>query len=140
MLFELLVVSSGVTIALAAVRAGVPGPAELAALLCTWLVVCVQVLAMSMKWSVRSPYAVDLRSARATPAPPLVMVGYSAKLALATTLTGLVFQGLARVPEWRVSVAVAVPFLIFASLRLVRAHAAWVQPVTRSRVVATAAA
>ena len=45
-----------------------------------------------MRWSVRHPYAVDLRSARATPAPPVVMVGYSARLALTTTLTGLVFE------------------------------------------------
>ena len=28
------------------------------------------VVSASMRWSLRKPYAVDLRSARATPAPP----------------------------------------------------------------------
>ena len=68
-----------------------------------------------MRWSGARPYAVDLRSARATPAPPLVMVGYSARLALSTTLTGLVFSGLALVPAWRLSVLVAVPFLAWST-------------------------
>ena len=139
-LLEVLLVSSGVTVVLASLRAGVPSAPELSALLCTWVVVAVQVVALSMKWSVRNPYAVDLRSARATPAPPLVMVGYSARLALSTTVTGLIFSGLAAVPEWRVSVFFAVPFLVFAAIRLVRAHRAWVQPESRSRIIATTAA
>ena len=50
-----------------------------------------------MRWSARRPYAVDLRSARATPAPPGAMVSYSGKLAVTTTLTSLVFSGLAQV-------------------------------------------
>ena len=52
-----------------------------------------------MRWSIARPFAVDLRSARATPAPPVVMAGYSARLAVVTTMTGLVFSGLAELRD-----------------------------------------
>ena len=39
------------------------------------------------------------------------MVGYSARLAVCTTLTSLIFSGLARIPAWELSVFVALPFL-----------------------------
>ena len=68
---------------------------KLVALLCSTIVVVVQVVAAGMRWSIARPFAVDLRSARATPAPPVVMAGYSARLAVATTFTGLIFSGLA---------------------------------------------
>ena len=84
---EFLLVASAITLALASLRAGVPDPSELAALVCTWLVVTVQVVAAALRWSAQRPFAVDLRSARATPAPPVLMVGYSARLAVSTTLT-----------------------------------------------------
>lgn len=138
-LAEFLLAASAVTVLLAAVRAGIPSSAELTALLCTVVVVTVQVVGAAMRWSARRPYAVDLRSARATPAPPLAMVGYSTRLALSTTLTGLVFSGLARVPAWEVSVLVAVPFVCWSLSRLVRTRALWVEPVSRARVVMTVA-
>ena len=139
-LLELLLVSSAASLLLAALRAGTPTAAEATALLCTWLVVAFQVVSLSMRWSVKRPFAVDLRSARATPAPPLVMVGYSTRLALSTTITGLVFSGLATVSDWRASVLLAIPLLVFPVVRLVRARQAWAEPVERSRVVATVAA
>lgn len=138
-LAEFLLVASAVTVLLAAVRAGVPSPAELTALVCTVLVVTVQVVAAAMRWSARRPYAVDLRSARATPAPPLAMVGYSTRLAVSTTLTGLVFSGLARVPAWEVSALVAVPFVCWSLVRLLRARALWLDAPARARVVMTVA-
>ena len=92
-LMEFLLLSSGFTILLASLRAGVPSPQELAAILSTWLVVTMQVVSASMRWSAKRPFAVDLRSARATPAPPAVMVGYSSRLAVSTTLTSLIFSG-----------------------------------------------
>jgi hypothetical protein len=137
---EFLLIASAVTIALASVRAGVPAPAELTALLCTWLVVTVQVVAAGMRWSAQRPYAVDLRSARATPAPPAVMVGYSARLAVSTTLTGLVFSGLAHSSDWTLSILVAVPFLAWSLARLLRTRRAWLDPVHRARVVQAVAA
>lgn len=138
-LAEFLLAASALTLVLASLRAGLPDAAELTALLCTWLVVVLQVVSAALRWSLRSPFAVDLRSARATPAPPLTMVGYSAKLAVTTTLTSLVFSGLARVPVWQLSVLVALPFLAWSIVRLLHARDAWVEPVARARVVTTVA-
>jgi hypothetical protein len=138
-LMEFLVTASGITLALAVLRAGAPTPAELAALLCTWLVVILQVLSASMRWSLRSPYSVDLRSARATPAPPVAMVGYSTKLAASTTVTSLVFSGLAELDAWPLSVLVAAPFVAWSVLRLLAARDGWVEPASRARVVMTVA-
>jgi hypothetical protein len=138
-LTEFLMVASFVTVVLAGLRAGVPDPAELTALLCTWVVVVLQVVSSAMRWSSRRPFSVDLRSARATPAPPLVMVGYSTKLAVITTLTSLVFSGLARVPHPELSVLVAAPFVVWSLVRLLHARDTWTDPVQRARVVTTVA-
>lgn len=138
-LAEFLLAASLATVALAAVRAGMPDLAELVALVCTLVVVTVQVVAASLRWSAQHPFAVDLRSARATPAPPLSMVGYSTRLAISTTLTGLVFSGLAQVPAWQVSVLVAVPFVCWSTARLLRTYRRWLTPVDRARVITTVA-
>jgi hypothetical protein len=138
-LFEVLLVAGALTIVLAAFRAGRPTPAELLSVLLATVVVAAQVVATSLHWSVRSPYAVDLRSARATPAPPVVMAGYSARLALRTTLVGLVFSGTALASDWRVPVLVAVPMLCWSGYRLTRTAGDWAHPVIRARVVAVVA-
>lgn len=138
-LAEFLLVASLVTLLLAGLRAGVPTWGELTALLCTWLIVVLQVVSSAMRWSSKKPYAVDLRSARATPAPPASMVTYSAKLAVTTTLTSLVFSGLARVDQPALSVLVAAPFVLWSSIRMLHARDAWVDPVSRARVVTTVA-
>jgi hypothetical protein len=139
-LTEFLLVASFTTMVLAGLRAGVPTASELTALLCTWVVVVLQVVSAAMRWSSRRPFSVDLRSARATPAPPVVMVGYSTKLAVGTTLTSLVFSGLANLQAWEMSVLVATPFVSWSLIRLLHARDAWVEPVTRARVVTTVAA
>ena len=135
-LTEVLLLSTVATLAVAGVRAGAPTTAELVAVGCSTLVVVAQVVSASMRWSVRRPYAVDLRSARAAPAPPLVMVGYSVRLALATTVVGLLFSTLTAVAAgW--SVLLAVPFLLLSAVRLLRSARDWSRPPTRSRVLAT---
>jgi hypothetical protein len=139
-LAEFLLVASVITIVLASLRAGIPSAPELAALAATLLVVTVQVAAAGLRWSARRPFAVDLRSARATPAPPAVMVAYSTRLAISTTLTSLVFSGLARTPSWEISVVVAVPFLAWSTARLLRTAREWTDPVQRARVVVSVAA
>ena len=138
-LAEFLLAASLVTIALAAVRAGVPDVSELTALICTMVVVTVQVVAAALRWSAQHPFSVDLRSARATPAPPLSMVGYSTRLAISTTLTSLVFSGLSRVPDWQIPVLIAVPFLCWSLYRLTRTYRVWLDPVDRARIVTTVA-
>ena len=139
-LFEFLLIASLITIVLASLRAGVPSAPELAALLATLVVVTVQVAAAGLRWSARRPFPVDLRSARATPAPPVVMVAYSTRLAVSTTLTSLVFSGLARTPSWEISVVMAVPFLAWSTARLLRTGRQWTDPVQRARVVVSVAA
>ena len=139
-LAEFLASASLLTIAIGALRAGVPNAQEFSALVCTLLVVLTQVVGASLRWSLAHPYPVDLRSARATPAPPAAMVGYSARLALSTTITSLFFSGFAHVPDWRASVVFAVPCLIWSGFRLMRTRRRWQDPVARAIVVTTTAA
>lgn len=135
---EVLLVATAGTVVMAATRAGLPSASELAAVGAVAVVAVAQVVSASMRWSVHRPFAVDLRSARATPAPPLVMVGYSARLAMSTTLVGVFFSVLARVP-WEWSVLCALPLLLLSASRLVRTAHRWADPSTRCRVVSTVA-
>lgn len=138
-LAEFLAVAALVTILIASLRAGIPSGPQLTAVACTVVVVTVQVVGAAMRWSEQRPYAVDLRSARATPAPPIVMVGYSARLALSTTLTGLVFSGMSRVPDPTAPLLVAIPFLAWSTVRLLRTRRRWLDPFVRARVVTSVA-
>jgi hypothetical protein len=136
-LMEVLLCSAALTLVLAALRAGKPTTSEVVALICSTLVVTLQVVAASMRWSIARPFAADLRSARATPAPPVVMAGYSARLALVTTLTGLTFSALAELDDARYAVSVSVMFVFWSAWRLRAATRRWDDPVVRSRVIAT---
>jgi hypothetical protein len=137
---EFLGVASMITIVVGGLRAGVPTDYEGAALVATVIVVTLQVVGAALRWSLQHPYPVNLRSARATPAPPAAMVGYSARLAISTTFTSLLFSGCAHVTDWRLSLIVAIPCLLWSGMRLVRTRRRWEDPVTRARVVATVAA
>ena len=140
-LLEMLLVATVLTVCVAGLRAdGLPTSAELAAVVATAVVVSLQVVARSMHWSVRKPYAVDLRSARGTPAPPFAMVGYSAYLALTSTLTGLVFGITARASGPAPALMLAVPLLLLALHRLAVTAREWSTPEIRARVVTTVAA
>ena len=132
---EVLLGSAAVTLVLAALGAGLPTTGEVVAVLAGTAVVALQVVGASMRWSIARPFAADLRSARATPAPPVVMVGYSARLALVTTVTGLVFSGLAQLGDVPLILLVALCCLLWSGLRLERSAGRWVQPEIRSRVV-----
>jgi hypothetical protein len=139
-LTEFLATASLITVGIGALRAGVPNAQELSALVCTLAVVLLQVVGASMRWSLAHPYPVDLRSARATPAPPAAMVGYSARLATSTTFTSLIFSGCAHVPDWRLSVLLAIPCLMWSGVRFARTARRWQDPVARALVVTTTAA
>lgn len=129
-----------VTVAMAALRAGVPSATEVLALVSTLVVVTLQVVAVSLSWSGRRPFPVQLSSARATPAPPIVMVGYSARLAVSTTLTAMLFSAAAQTPAWWLVPAMAVPFLTWSWVRLRRARRRWVDAPQRAKVVMAVAA
>ena len=134
-LFEVLVVAEVTTVAIAVWRAGTPTTAMVAAMLVLLVVLPMQVVAASMQWSGRRPFAVDLRSARATPAPPALMVAYSARLALATTLTGVLISTGAFLGAWSFPVVMGVPFALFAARRWVAARDAWLDREARVEVV-----
>jgi hypothetical protein len=67
------------------------------------------------------------------------MAGYSARLAVVTTVTGLVFSGLAGIDDIRYAVATALVMLLWSCLRLQRSARRWDDPVTRSRVISVVA-
>jgi hypothetical protein len=139
-LTEFLGVASLITVLVGALRAGVPNSEQFAALVATLVVVTLQVVGASLRWSLKHPYPVDLRSARATPAPPVAMVGYSARLATCTTVTGMIFMGCAHVPNWHLSLLIAMPCALWSATRLVVTRRRWEDPVVRARVVSTVAA
>jgi hypothetical protein len=137
---ECLLAVSAVTVVLALMRNGPPPLQTGLAVATCWAVVVLQVLAIALSWSVRSPYGVDLSSPRATPAPHAVMAGYAGRLSLVTTLTGILFSGLAVVPVWWLPLAVGAVFLGWSSVRLLRARRRWLAPAERARVALTVAA
>lgn len=140
-LLEILMVATFGCVAVAGLRAGgLPTSAELAAILATIVVVSMQVVSRSMQWSVRRPYAMDLRSARGTPAPPAAMLTYSAWLAFSSTMTGMVFSVTATLddPSW--AIVIAIPFVLAAVRRLVITLREWSDAQTRARVIATVSA
>ncbi len=137
---ECMAAVSGVTVVLALLRNGLPPLVTGVAVASCWLVVLVQVLAIVMTWSVRSPYSVDLSSPRATPAPHAAMAGYAGRLSLVTTLTAMLFTGLAALPWAWAPAVVALPFLAWSTRRLLRARRRWLAGDERARVVLTVAA
>jgi hypothetical protein len=140
-LLEILVAATMLTLAVAALRAGgLPTATQLAAVIATTVVVSVQVVARSMQWSVRRPYAMDLRSARGTPAPPFAMLAYSSWLAMSSTMTGLVFAVASHAHDPTLPIVLSMPFLIAAVRRILITAREWADPDIRARVVATVSA
>ncbi|MEP6630201.1 MAG: hypothetical protein ABJA89_07000 [Lapillicoccus sp.] len=138
-LAEVLAVAAVATLLICGVRAGMPRAAELSAAVGAMVVVVVRTVASGLRWSVRRPFSVDLRSVRATPAPPLVMVAYSARLAVGATLTGLVFSVLGRLFPWWWSALLAAFLVATSLLSLWRTARLWDRPTVRSAVVETVA-
>lgn len=139
-LAELLLGAGVVTLGLGALRAGRPTVAELAAVVLALVVVVAQSVSAGLRWSAAHPHAVDLRSARATPAPPLAMVGYSLRLAVATTVAGLLLTALAAVGRVDLLLAVTAVLVLVSALRIARSVRRWADPVARAEVVAVVAA
>ncbi|WP_183100388.1 hypothetical protein [Nocardioides pelophilus] len=137
---ELLLGAALVTVGLAALGAGRPSGAEVVAVAAAIVVVTGQALSGGLRWSLESPYAVDLRSARATPAPPLAMVGYSVRLALVTTSTTMVLASLAEVGRADLVLLLATVLVGWSTVRLAGVRRRWLDPEQRAAVVAVVAA
>lgn len=136
-LAECLVAVAATTTLLAGVRNGLPNPGYALALGVLSVVVVLQVVATSMRWSVHRPIAVNLSSPRATPAPPATMLGYAAKLSLTTTLTGLLFGGLGLAGVWWLTLTAAVPLLAWSCVRLWLARRRWLDHASRAQIALT---
>jgi hypothetical protein len=137
---ECMALVSGVTIAFALLRNGVPPLTTGLAVASCWVVVMGQVLSTVMAWSIRSPYSVDLSSPRATPAPHAAMAGYAGKLSLVTTLTAMFFTAFVALPWAWLPPVFAVPFVAWSARKLLRARRRWLAPEERARIVLTVAA
>jgi hypothetical protein len=126
--------------AIGAVRApSAPSPAALIAVLGAVIATTAQVVGRCAGWSVNRPYAATLRDARDQPAPPAAMAGYSARLAISTTGTGLLFSLCARYDLALVAVAATVAISALALRRVVAALDRWDDHTLRSRVITTVA-
>lgn len=137
---EVCLIGSLATLLAAGLRApGRPDTAELAALAGVIVAATAQVTGRCLTWSLERPYAATLRDARDQPAPPAAMAGYSARLALTTTFTGLLFWGLARAGDPLLVLAATVAITAWALRRSVAALYRWEDPRVRGRVVSTVA-
>ena len=113
--------------------------ADSVALACATVVITGQVVSRSMDWAVRRPYAADLRGVRATPAPPAVMAGYSARLAITTTFTGIAYGACGLAGRIDLALLLTVAMSLFVARRTVATVRRWDIADIRSRVVATVA-
>ena len=137
---EVCLVTMAATVVAGSLRAGgLPTTGEAAALLGCAATALLRVVATCMELSVERPHRADLRGPRDSPAPPGVMAVYSARLAVSTTLTAILFSALAGLDDWRWPAAVALPLCLLSLRRLVAAAAQWGDPAVRSRVVAAVA-
>ena len=136
------VTAGAVVVALLAGMLRAPGPPTAAEAVGVALAAGVNValvVATCLRWSVRRPHRADLLGARDTPAPPATMALYSARLALMTTLVGVVMSGAASGPLWWPPVVVAAPLLTWAALSLHRTARRYDRPAVRARVTTTVA-
>jgi hypothetical protein len=137
---ETCLVAIVLTLACGVLRTARPPTApEAVALGASALIAMLRVLALCLELSIGHPHRADLRGPRDTPAPPGVMAAYSARLALTTTVIAVVFSALAQVDAWQWPAAVALPFILLSTRRLLAAAGRWDEPATRARVVATVA-
>ncbi len=114
-----------------------PTGADLAALFGAVVATSAHVLARCAVWSVHRPYAAGLRESRDQPAPPAAMAGYAARLAVSTTLLGLVFSGLAAIGSVTAVLLVAVGTLLVAVRSVLAVMRQWDDLTIRSAVLAT---
>jgi hypothetical protein len=116
-----------------------PSLAQVVAVGCATLVITGQIVVRSLAWSVARPYAADLRGARATPAPPGAMAGYSARLALTTTVTGVAFGICGTAGRTDLALLLTLVLSALVARRARRVVRAWDVPLTRMLVTATVA-
>jgi hypothetical protein len=128
-----------VALVAAALRAGPPSRSQLVVVVAALVATTAQVVARCAQWSVDRPYAAALREARDQPAPPAAMAGYSARLAVSTTATGILYTLFARSGLTVTAVLVSCAFVLMAGRRLTVVARLWADHSTRVRVLSTVA-
>jgi hypothetical protein len=125
-----------ITVLASTVRASrPPTAAELVAVAGATVATSAAVVGRCARWSVRRPYAASLREARDQPAPPGAMAGYAARLAIGTTMLGIVFVWLADIGSIVATVLITAGVLLVILRRLVAVAREWEDPAVRSRVL-----
>jgi hypothetical protein len=128
-----------VALVAAGVRAGRPAPAEVVVVVAALVATTAQVVARCARWSMERPYAAALREARDQPAPPAAMAGYSARLAVSTTGTGLLYTFLALNGLATTAVLLTCAFALVAVRRIAMVAQRWTDHTARTQVLATVA-
>lgn len=136
---EVCVAGALVALVAAALRAGPPTRSEFVVVVAALVATTAQVVARCAHWSVDRPYAAALREARDQPAPPAAMAGYSARLAVSTTATGILYTLFARSGLTVTAVLVSLAFALVSGRRLSVVARLWSDHSTRTRVLSTVA-
>lgn len=133
---EICAVTVGTALLAGALTAdGSPTPAAMAAALGAAVSCTAVVLSFCLRQSVSRPHRADLAGARDTPAPPGTMAVYSARLALNTTLLGILFFAVGLFGSWLMSLLAAGAATMLAARRLLLVARAYATPETRAAVV-----
>ena len=135
---EVCLASALLAAVIGAVRApNPPSGAAVIAVLGAVIATTAQVVGRCAGWSVNRPFAATLRDARDQPAPPTAMAGYSARLAISTTCTGMLFTICARYGLAVVAVTATVAITALGLRRVLAALEQWDDGTLRSRVITT---
>jgi hypothetical protein len=97
------------------------------------------VVATCLKSSVLRPHRAELRSTRATPAPPGAMAAQSARLATQTTFTGLAVTGVALTGDPLAPLLLTMAIVLWALASAHRIVLRYSEPSIRSKVAITVA-
>jgi hypothetical protein len=116
-----------------------PTAVEVAALVGAFAANVMLVVAACARWSVRRPHRAELRGPRDTPAPPGTMAVYSLRLAVMSTVAGLLMSASAAAASWRTPAALSCLLVAPALLSLQRTARAWASDARRAAVVAAVA-
>ena len=119
---------------------GSPTGVELCAIVVSGLVCTLAVVTVALAASVRRPHRADLRGPRDAVAPPGALAIASVRLAVPTTLVGILLGSSLAFGAWWAPVVFAVPPVLLCALSLRRTVRWYADPVTRARIVSVVSA
>jgi hypothetical protein len=133
---EICLLSAAVAVGLAGAGSGqLPTAGEAVSTIGALIASAMVVTAVALRQSVLRPHRADLRSARDTPAPPVVMAVHALRLTAVATLLCVLLGVAVQVGGAPTAVAAAVAAVALAAWHLVRTGARWADPDVRRQVV-----